>query len=81
MSSTGCMLRKPDFKSRRIGLGRMQRGITGQEFCCSFEGKHKTKVGDDRKTTKTSKRDGCKGMVYARTAGDGGRTFFTRIVF
>ena len=50
--------------------------ITGQEFCCSFEGKHKTKVGDDRKTAKTSKRDGCKGMVYARTAGDGGRTFF-----
>ncbi|KAG2649634.1 hypothetical protein PVAP13_1NG122519 [Panicum virgatum] len=51
------------------------------EFCCSFEGKHKTKVGDDHKIAKTSKRNGCKGMVYARTAGDGGRAFFTRIVF
>ena len=55
--------------------------ITGQEFCLSFEVKHKMKVGDDRKTAKTSKRGGCKAMVYARTTGDGGRAFFTRIVF
>lgn len=52
----------------------------GEEFSCSFTGKHKTKVGDDRTTSKTSKCDWCKAMVCARTAEDGGRAFFTRIV-
>ena len=59
-----------------------KRGTTGKDFCCSLEGKHNTKVQDgDRKTSKTSKRDGCKAMVCAREARGGGRVFFTRIVF
>ncbi|RLM70192.1 protein FAR1-RELATED SEQUENCE 5-like [Panicum miliaceum] len=30
----------------------------GKEFNCSFDGKHKMKIGNDRRTSKTSKRDG-----------------------
>ena len=38
----------------------------GQDICCSFEGKHNPKVGDEeRQREKTSKRDGCKAMVCA----------------
>ena len=59
-----------------------KRGTTGKDFCCSLEWMHNTKVKDgDRKTSKTSKRDGCKAMVCAREARGGGRVFFTRIVF
>ncbi|KAG2606332.1 hypothetical protein PVAP13_4NG226311 [Panicum virgatum] len=61
---------------------KKKRGTTGKDLCCSLEGKHNTKVQDgDRKTSKTSKRDGCKAMVCAREARGGGRVFFTRIVF
>ncbi|CAO2152206.1 unnamed protein product [Urochloa humidicola] len=60
---------------------RDKKDSEGQEFCCTDEGKHKTKVADvDRQRDKTSKRSGCKAMVEARTAGIGGRAFFTRIV-
>ena len=59
-----------------------KRGTDGKDFCCSLEGKHNTKVEDgDRKTSKTSKCDGSKAMVCTRKARDGGRVFFTRIVF
>ncbi|CAO2144062.1 unnamed protein product [Urochloa humidicola] len=60
---------------------RDRKDSKGQEFCCSLEGKHKTKVKVvDRQRDKTSKRGGCKAMVCARTIGIGGRACFTEIV-
>lgn len=52
----------------------------GQDFCCSFEGKHVPKVGDSRTREKTSKRDGCKAMVCANTTKGSDRFFYTRIL-
>lgn len=60
---------------------RKKKDSDGQEFACSFEGKHKPKVDEvNRQRGKTSKRDSCKAMVEARTTGIDGRAFYTRIL-
>ena len=64
----------------RVPIKKNRKRNNGQEYNCSHEGNHKSNLGDDRKREKTSERDGCKAMVCAKTAGDGGRAFYTRIV-
>ncbi|CAL4969684.1 unnamed protein product [Urochloa decumbens] len=60
---------------------RDKKESEGQEFCCSGEGKHKSKVAVvDRQRDHTSKRGGCKAMVLARTTGVDGRACYTHIV-
>ena len=52
----------------------------GQEYTCSYQGKHKNCPRLNRKTSKTSKRSGCKAMVFAKTPRDGGKTFYARVI-
>ncbi|CAL5082383.1 unnamed protein product [Urochloa decumbens] len=60
---------------------RDRKDSEGQEFCCTLQGKHKTKVAVvDRQRDKTSKRGGCKAMVLARTTSIGGRACYSQIV-
>ena len=53
----------------------------GQDVTCSYEGAHKCAVADiERKTSKTSRRAGCKAKVCIQQAKDGtGDYYYTRI--
>lgn len=61
-------------KNRKKNNGR------AQDFECSFAGKPIDSRGADRLIAKTSKKRDCKAMVKAKSAVDGGRVYFTKIV-
>jgi hypothetical protein len=52
----------------------------GQDITCSREGGHKSNVADnERKTPKTSKREGCRAKVCVQLVKDGASACYTRI--
>jgi FAR1 DNA-binding domain len=63
-----------------FGIKKNRKRKRGQEYSCTFEGKHKEKTKEVREREKTSMRMGCKAMVQVHMSKDGEYTFFKRIV-
>ena len=63
-----------------VKKNRKRYGKRGQDFECSFEGKHKKSPETDKVHDKTTMRKGCKAMVCAVQSKDGGPVRFKRIV-
>ncbi|KAL6880616.1 hypothetical protein ACP4OV_012181 [Aristida adscensionis] len=63
-----------------FGIKKNRKRNRGQEYSCTFEGRHKAKTKKEREREKTSMRRGCKALVQVQMSKDGEYAFFKRIV-